>query len=92
MKLELSQVEMFLGIISIPWSFKIIYGLISDNYKIFGSKRKGHLLMNAGCCIVVMSAIIIFGMHFGKYFVTSCVFISQLNIAYIDTVTDALTV
>lgn len=39
-----------------------------------------------------MAAIIIFGMHFGKYFVASCVFVSQINMAYSDTVTDALTV
>ena len=92
MKLELSECEMFLGIISAPWSFKIIYGLLSDNVKIFGTKRKGHLLVNAGSCIFVMTLIIVFGMHLGKYFVTGCVFISQINIAYIDCVTDALTI
>jgi hypothetical protein len=32
------------------------------------------------------------GTYFGKYFVTACVMISMMNIAYCDTVTDALTV
>ena len=81
-----------MGLIAIPWSFKIFYGFSSDNIKVFGSKRKGHLLVCAACCILSMAAIIIFGMHFGKYFVAACVFISQINMAYSDTVTDALTV
>ena len=92
MKLDLSEVEYFLAIISLPWSFKIIYGFMSDNIKFFNTKRKSHLIVNAGCCILSMSAIISFGMHFGKYFLTTMLFISQLNMAYIDTVIDALIV
>ena len=30
--------------IGLPWSFKILYGLISDNVPIFGLKRKPYLL------------------------------------------------
>ena len=39
-----------------------------------------------------MVAIILFGSSWGKYFVTFCVLVSQINMAYNDTVTDALTV
>ena len=35
-----------------------------------------------------MLALVIFGR--GKYFVTACIFVSQLNMAYNDTVIDAL--
>ena len=47
--------------------------------------------MNAGCCIVTMCSLIIFN-NLGKYFITFCLIISQLNMAYNDTVTEALTV
>lgn len=39
-----------------------------------------------------MIAIMLFGLKFGKYFVTVCVLVSQYTMAYNDTVTDALTV
>jgi hypothetical protein len=77
-----------MGIITIPWSLKILFGFLSDNVKILGSNRRGHILLNTGCCILSMLALITVG-H-GKYFVTSCIFISQLNMAYNDTVIDAL--
>lgn len=48
--------------------------------------------MNSGCCILAMSSIMVFGESLGKYFVTFCVLVSQINMAYCDTVTDALTV
>lgn len=81
-----------MGLISVPWSFKIVYGFMSDNISVFNSKRRGHVLMNAACCMTSMASIILFGSSFGKYFVTFCCFISQINMAYNDTVTDAMTV
>jgi|TARA_B110000285_G_C15104516_1_gene607117 hypothetical protein len=80
-----------MAIIALPWSFRIVYGFMSDNFRIFGTKRRGHILMNAGCCIVTMCSLIIFN-NLGKYFITFCLIISQLNMAYNDTVTEALTV
>lgn len=91
MKLEPAEVQAYMGIIAIPWSFKIVYGFMSDNLTVFNSKRRGHILLNCSCCILSMSAIMAFGMQFGKYFVTFMIFVSQINMAYNDTVTDALT-
>jgi hypothetical protein len=81
-----------MGLISVPWSFKIFYGFISDNVSVFSSKRRGHVLLNSACCILAMASIIAFGGHFGKEFVVFCCFVSQINMAYNDTVTDAMTV
>jgi uncharacterized membrane protein len=92
LKLEPAEVTMYMGIVAMPWSFKIIYGFIGDNVRIFGSKRKGHIMMNTLCCSMAMVALMTFGLDLGKYFVTFCVFVSQINMAYNDTITDALTV
>jgi hypothetical protein len=81
-----------IGFISIPFALKIIYGFTSDNIKILGSKRRGHLLVNSFSSMFMMILILGFGRKFGKYFITCCVFVSQLNMAYGDTVTDALTI
>jgi hypothetical protein len=90
--LEPEEVQAFMGIICLPMSFRIIYGFMSDNVQVLGSRRKGHIIMNCICCITSMTALITMGTYFGKYFVTACVMISMMNIAYCDTVTDALTV
>jgi MFS family permease len=35
----------YISIIHIPWSFKIVYGLISDNVPLFGTRRKSYLVI-----------------------------------------------
>ena len=91
LKLSPTEVQFFMGLIAVPWSFKIVYGFLADNVALRGSKRKGHLLVNALSCACAMAALILFGLRLGKYFITFCVLMSQINMAYSDTVTDALT-
>lgn len=81
-----------MGVNAIPWSFKIFYGFLSDNFSIFGSRRKNHLLTNISVSICSMLGIMFFGRSLGKFFVTACVTMTQLTMAYNDTVTDGLTV
>jgi len=37
--------QIYISIIHIPWSFKILYGLISDNVPICGTRRKSWLII-----------------------------------------------
>ena len=37
--------QIYISIVHIPWSFKILYGLISDNVSIFGTRRKSWLII-----------------------------------------------
>ena len=32
-------------LMSVPWSFKLVYGFTSDTYKLFGYRRKSYLLL-----------------------------------------------
>ena len=48
-------------------------------------------MMNCICCISAIANVLLFGASFGEYFTTFCIFITQINMAYNDTVTDALT-
>lgn len=43
--LEPSYTQFLSSFIYIPWSVKIIYGLISDNIPIMGSRRKSYLII-----------------------------------------------
>ncbi|GMH48104.1 hypothetical protein TrRE_jg11835 [Triparma retinervis] len=40
-------------LMTIPWSFKLLYGFLSDTYKLFGYRRKSYLLL--GYIIYAMS-------------------------------------
>lgn len=46
-KLEPGHVQSIMAFIAIPWSTKIVYGLISDNFPICGSRRKSYLVIAA---------------------------------------------
>mmetsp|Transcript_4881 Transcript_4881/g.3333 ORF Transcript_4881/g.3333 Transcript_4881/m.3333 type:complete len:89 (+) Transcript_4881:286-552(+) len=43
--LEPSYTQFLSSFIYIPWSVKIVYGLISDNIPIMGSRRKSYLII-----------------------------------------------
>ena len=73
MKLEPAETTAFMGMNALPWSFKILYGFISDNFLIFGTRRKGHIIMNILMIIGTMIGVMFAGESLGKYFVTVCV-------------------
>jgi MFS-type transporter involved in bile tolerance (Atg22 family) len=43
--LDPGEMQIYISIIHIPWSFKILYGLISDNVPICGTRRKSWLII-----------------------------------------------
>ena len=43
--LEPEEFAIYISIIFLPWSFKIIYGLISDNIPLYGLKRKSYVVL-----------------------------------------------
>ena len=44
-ELEPGQMQSIHATVALPWSFKIVYGLISDNVPICGSRRKSYLII-----------------------------------------------
>jgi hypothetical protein len=43
--LDPGQMAIYISMIHIPWSIKILYGLISDNVPLFGTKRKSYIII-----------------------------------------------
>jgi MFS-type transporter involved in bile tolerance (Atg22 family) len=37
--------QVYMSIIHLPWTFKILYGIISDNLPICGTRRKSYLIL-----------------------------------------------
>jgi len=44
MNCDPDEMQIYTTIISLPWVFKIFYGLISDNVPICGLKRRPYLI------------------------------------------------
>ena len=57
-KLEPSEAQKLSSIIALPWAIKILYGLITDNFPICGSRRKSYLLIGALIYTVSMNAMV----------------------------------
>ena len=80
---------LYMSIIHIPWSVKIIYGLISDNVPIFGTRRKSYLVLMG---ILQFAALItIFFMNeTSALLVAICLTLAALSEAFVNVVADAI--
>jgi MFS family permease len=47
MKLNSDQAATFISLSMLPWTFKIIAGLLVDSVPLFGSRRRGYLMLSA---------------------------------------------
>ena len=45
LKLDPGQMTGLMSIVMFPWSVKILYGLISDNVPLLGTKRKSYIML-----------------------------------------------
>jgi MFS family permease len=48
LKLAAGQAAVFLGVITVAWNIKPLYGLVSDFFPFFGYRRKSYLLLMTG--------------------------------------------
>jgi hypothetical protein len=44
LNLEPAEMSIYFALMFLPWSLKVFYGIITDNVKIFGLKRKPYLI------------------------------------------------
>lgn len=45
LNLDPGQMTVYISIIHLPWSIKILYGLVSDNLPVFGTRRKSYIII-----------------------------------------------
>ena len=91
--LEPGEMQTMLSFTFLPWSVKIIYGLISDNFPLFGSRRKSYILIMA---LLQFLSMIVLGFTNAEDLPVSAatwmLFISNLGIAFSDVIVDSLMV
>ena len=56
--LDPGEMAIYMSIIHIPWSLKILYGLISDNVPLFGTRRKSYL-----CIMGIIQFLALFSLY-----------------------------
>ena len=91
MKLEPSQMQYYDSIIVSPWTVKIFYGLLSDNVKICGSKRKSYIIILGFLQFSSLMALFLFDPSDPKI-VVFAQFLSNLSCAFSDVIVDAMMV
>ncbi len=73
-----------------PWVIKIVYGLISDAYPLFGYRRKSYLILFSICSMVGWACLILFPPE--KAWILAAMVASNLGFAATDVITDGLVV
>ena len=78
----------------LPWSIKIIFGLISDTIPLFGSRRKSYLFIMAALQFVCMIFLGFSSLEEGGQLTvnvfTWMLFCTNLSIAFSDVIVDSL--
>ena len=75
----------------LPWSIKIVYGLISDNVPLFGSKRRSYCILLS--FLNFASAVLLyFFCSADVYFTTALLTAMSLSVAAMDVIVDSIMV
>ena len=80
-----------MSLISLPWSLKILYGLISDNVPICGTRRKSWLII-MGVVEFTSLIILFFTLPEDPLIVTLLLMVASMAIAFINVVSNAIMV
>jgi MFS family permease len=86
------EMQSTIGILqTLPWSFKLLFGFVSDFYPIYNTRRISYLIIG----IVVYSGALLSYTVVGVdsvVFLSVCMFIATLGLIQIDVVADAMCV
>lgn len=82
---------MYNSIIMLPWSFKVIYGIVSDNVPVFGLRRRPYLIFFGLLQFVMMYLAYAYDGDSAVQ-LTIYLFFASLSAAFSNVVVDAIMV
>jgi len=94
-KLDPSDLQYLYSFVMIPWTIKIVYGLLSDNLPICGSHRRSYLIIGSFMQLAAMMSLALNcqpGYDNGPYFATACLCMGSFSTAMCDVIGDSLMV
>jgi len=80
---------MYMSLIHIPWSIKIVYGLISDNVPIAGTRRKSYIIIMGMLQFFALIAIYFLN-ETSAISVAILLTLAALSEAFVNVVADAI--
>ena len=79
----------YMSMLSVTWSIKILYGLISDNFPIMGSRRKSYIIIAGIIQFASMMSIFVLNISTGIA-VALLIAATSMTIAFSNVVVDAI--
>jgi hypothetical protein len=90
-KMDPGDMTKYTSIIHLPWSIKLIYGLLSDNVPIAGSRRKSYIIIMGVLQFVAL--LMAYWLHASTALgVALCLMFAALSEAFVNTVSEAMMV
>ncbi len=87
------EITAFMALISLPWSIKPLYGLISDFLPIFGSRRRSYLILTTALTVLGLGYLYFVPPQPGAVAVLLWLLVvPTVGVAFSDVVADALMV
>ena len=91
MGIDPGDMAVYVSLINLPWSIKILYGLLSDNLKICGLYRKPYLIISGFVQFIAM--LILFIVDFEEPVPVVCfLFLANMSSAFSGVVIEAILV
>ena len=88
-KMDPGDMTVFMSMIHLPWSIKIVYGLISDNVPILGTRRKSYIVLMG--VLQFIALISIYFLHNSTpVAVAALLCVAALTEAFVNVVADAI--
>jgi MFS family permease len=87
------EITGFMALLGLPWTFKPLYGLLTDFVPIFGTRRKGYLLLAAGAMALGLLILVAFPINSRSgSALLAWLLVPAVAVALADVATDALMV
>ena len=87
------HIGLFMAILSLPWTWKPVYGLLTDFVPLGGSRRRNYLLAATAITVIGLLAAAAVPLNADSYWwLLGVLLMSSVGIAFSDVVTDALMV
>jgi MFS family permease len=88
-----TTIAAFMGLLALPWSLKVLFGLLSDLVPLFGSRRRNYLLISSVSASAGLFALYFFPVPHGAHWVLFMgLLLPTIGIAFGDVLVDALMV
>ncbi len=87
---QVSEITTVASIAAIPWTLKILYGLLSDCFPLFGYRRKSYLMLFA--CFSALGWLLLVLLPSDKKWILLSLLFANLGFAATDVITDGLIV